>query len=410
MLRDLEVKYGEAFYLLNLDQFRYNYNSLLEKFQSIYSKTIIGYSYKTNYTLDICTVVNQLGGFAEVVSDFEYEIAKHVGVPDEKIIVNGPYKRYCDLEKYLLGGCIVNLDSKNEVANFEKVAQKNIHVPIKVGLRCNISIPGDTHSRFGLDTSHHEFSDILDRIQRLPNVTLSGIHCHLPNRDIKSFQLRTARMLELADKIFETAPEYIDIGGGFFSDMPIELKQQFTATHATYDEYAEEIANKFNGKYQHLNPEERPTLILEPGSALVGNVMNFVAKVVALKELNQRNISVVAGSKFNLGSFSSSIAMPLHVHNQRENDPSHAETWDIAGYTCIESDYLTRNFNGSIEVGDFVVYDNIGSYSVVFKPPFILPNVPIINISPNEGNKEKLSKRAEHTYDILATYLLDPKV
>ena len=45
----------------------------------------------------------------------------------------------------------------------------------------------------------------------------------------------------------------------------------------------------------------------------------------------------------------------------------------ISGYTCIESDILSESFKYRLSVGDIIKYDNVGSYSIVMKPPFILP-------------------------------------
>ena len=52
----------------------------------------------------------------------------------------------------------------------------------------------------------------------------------------------------------------------------------------------------------------------------------------------------------------------------------------MGGYTCIETDYLYRGYQGKLAVGDFVVFHNVGSYSLVMKPPFILPDGPVLEL------------------------------
>ena len=52
--------------------------------------------------------------------------------------------------------------------------------------------------------------------------------------------------------------------------------------------------------------------------------------------------------------------------------------FDIAGFTCIEGDYLSKSVPFKINEGDFIRYDNVGSYSIVMKPPFILPAPPVL--------------------------------
>ena len=86
-------EYGDAFYLLDSAQFRKNYTELKSAFSEIYPDFNIAYSYKTNYTPKLCKIVNELGGYAEVVSDMEMEIALRIGVNPEKIIWNGPFKK-----------------------------------------------------------------------------------------------------------------------------------------------------------------------------------------------------------------------------------------------------------------------------------------------------------------------------
>jgi len=73
----------------------------------------------------------------------------------------------------------------------------------------------------------------------------------------------------------------------------------------------------------------------------------------------------------------------------------------LAGFTCIESDVLYKNYCGLLAVGDAVVISNCGSYSLVMKPPFILPNFPVLDIC---GDKVEVIKRSETFDDIFHTF------
>ncbi len=72
---------------------------------------------------------------------------------------------------------------------------------------------------------------------------------------------------------------------------------------------------------------------------------------------------------------------------------------DFGGFTCIESDYLYRHFDGELGVGDMVVFGNAGSYSIVLKPPFILPNFPVVDMATGA-----MVKRAECFDDLFHTF------
>ena len=47
----LKKKFGESFYLFDLEKLRANYLNMFSAFSSRYNKFIIGYSYNTNYFL-----------------------------------------------------------------------------------------------------------------------------------------------------------------------------------------------------------------------------------------------------------------------------------------------------------------------------------------------------------------------
>ena len=91
-IAELTALHGDAFYLLDSKQFQENFVKLSNAFKSIYPNFNIAYSYKTNYTPKLCKIINENGGYAEVVSDMEMEIALKVGVNPSKIIWNGPIK------------------------------------------------------------------------------------------------------------------------------------------------------------------------------------------------------------------------------------------------------------------------------------------------------------------------------
>ena len=64
---------------------------------------------------------------------------------------------------------------------------------------------------------------------------------------------------------------------------------------------------------------------------------------------------------------------------------------------------MYRGLNGNIGVGDYVLFGNVGGYSNVDKPPFILPNCAMVSVKEGET---RLIKRKETYEDILATYVI----
>lgn len=393
----LTEQVGDAFYMLESKQFRQNYLELKSEFTKIYPNFNIAYSYKTNYAPKLCRIVNELGGFAEVVSDMEMEIALRIGVEPRNIIWNGPFKNARKVEQLLTMGGTVNIDSAYEIELMADIAKKYPSHKLNVGIRCNFDVNDGVVSRFGFDIESEDFERAILLFKEHKNLHLIGLQCHFATRRLDTWRPRAEGMIELIDKI-GIVPEHIDLGGGLFGKMADSLKSQFDSEIPTYKQYAEAVAPIFANRFK--DRENKPMLLIEPGSALVGDCMRFAAKVVNIKNVRGKAIATLLGSIYNINPTLNKKNPPIEVYPMGEDQKEYLDL-DFGGFTCIESDYLYRNFNGKLAKGDMVVFGNVGSYSVVLKPPFILPNFPIIDIS--EGELE-IIKRGEIFDDLFHTF------
>ncbi len=396
--------HGESFYVFDEARFRKNFTRLGAAFTTLYQDTRIAYSYKTNYTPAICKIVDQMGGYAEVVSEMEYDLARRLGVSGQHIIYNGPYKSFRSVRSALHDGAILNLDSMRDYASVISVASEAPQRDFSVGLRCNFAVAEDCTSRFGFDTNGAEFWSVIEGIRSSPNVSLSGLHCHFPNRDLASFGSRTVQMLDIASRVFPSPPAFLDIGGGFFGTMPESLQQTYKTRPPDFTQYAETICSLLSTAY--ATSPTQPTLYIEPGTAMVADTLKFYSAVINIKSIKGRGIATVAGSIFNISPHSRVRHLPVRVIRSEDSNGAarSSERFDIAGYTCIEDDYLTRGLSGPLKVGDFLEYSNVGSYSIVMKPPFILPNVPILAIS-EEHREVFVIRQGESAADLFGSFL-----
>ena len=401
LLNEINQKYGDSWYLLDLDKFDQNYNDLLSAFKNIYPRTQIAYSYKTNYIPVICQRVDKQGGYAEVVSNMEYDLAIKVGVHPSKIVVNGPYKPADALEKYLTNGSLVNLDSYNEVEILKTVVANYPDTQLYIGLRCNFDTNSITFSRFGFDISEGSFVELIKELKHYKNIRKFGLSYHFPNRDILSHKERIDKMIHIVRKLFpQEPPDFIDVGGGLGGKINDYIKKQLNYEISEYTDYANVIAAKLKKEYGMK--ENAPMLILEPGTAIVADTMKFICKVIEIKKIRGKFIAIVSGSKVNFHPLASQIDLPLKVYaNNAKLDRRYFDDIDISGYTCMENDYLYRNFQGQLDIGDFLAFENVGSYSIVFKPPFILPNVPVLTAN---NQKIQVVKEKETFDNIFQTF------
>tara|TARA_B110000977_G_scaffold201848_1_gene299279 strand:- start:4134 stop:5372 length:1239 start_codon:yes stop_codon:yes gene_type:complete len=396
---------GTCFYIAKTENFNKNYFSLKHEFQKHYQNTNIAYSYKTNYLPTFCREVLKNGGFAEVVSSMEAELALEIGVPPAKIFFNGPFKDETYLEKFLALGGTINIDCIEEFLEIKEIS-KRLKLPCSVGIRCNFDIDDGVISRFGFDVEDGIVFDILHLISLEEHINLNGLHCHFASRSLESWKNATKMMCEFLSKLSsetKTSLKYVSLGGGLYGDMDEDLRTQFKQNIPTFKEYAQVSAYEFSKFVQQINLADL-TLIIEPGTALVADALDFVTEIQSIKLVRGEVFVTTNGSSFNLGTAKSEINLPFEIINY--SDDSHRlalKNAKVVGYTCIEGDVLHSSFSAEVAVGDLIVFKEAGSYSIVMKPPFILPNVAIVEVD-GEGYDHKIVKRAETFRDIFQTY------
>lgn len=401
----LERRLGDSFYILDTVQFQKNYDELLHECRKKYDNVYISYSYKTNYIPDLCKSVEVKKGYAEVVSAMEYDLAKEIGVPISRIIYNGPYKDLSKALEVLMNEGIVNIDSYEEFMHLYEMADRYKNKIFKIGIRCNFDLNDGMISRFGVDVNSQEWIKILTTIKKSTNLILSGLHCHFSSRDLETWKNKVNGILNCVQNVAYKKLDYISVGGGMYGKMKDSLKNQFETYIPSYSEYAKCIFEPISKKFQALRIH--PKVFIEPGSALAGDVMQYVCKVISVKNIRGQVIASTSGSVYNINPTLNGKNPPISIFS-KDKGSHYFEGINFAGYTCIESDFLYRKYNGSIMAGDYIVFDNVGSYSIVLKPPFIMPNCPVVSI---EGDKLKIVKRKETFDDVFLTYTsIDEKI
>lgn len=395
IISGLQAEYGEAFYLLDSVQFRKNFAELKTAFNNIYPNWNIAYSYKTNYTPKLCKIVNELGGYAEVVSEMELEIAKRVGCKMDRVIWNGPIKNVSIMEQFLLDGGTINIDSIEELEQVKDIHNRHADKLIHVGIRCNYDVNDGVVSRFGFDIDGAEFMEAVKFATTTKNVKFINFQCHFAKRQIAYWPARAKGMVDLIDRL-GIIPERIDIGGGLFGKMADSLRAQFSCEIPDYEAYAKAAAQVFADYF--ADKDVKPELLIEPGSAVVGDCMKFIGTVKTIKNVRGKWIATVLGSQKNISM--TGINPPMDVIAMGGEQKEYKDL-DFVGFTCIEGDVLYHNYTGKLAHQDAIVISNCGSYSLVMKPPFILPNFPVLDIS--EGKTEVI-KRAENFDDLFHTF------
>jgi diaminopimelate decarboxylase len=390
------------YYLLDEDRLRNVYLRLDQAFSSLYEKFIIAYSYKANYVPYMCKALHALGAYAEVASRLEYDLACRLIDNTAHIIFNGPVKSYRDIEIALHNHSIVNLDSFYEVEHLRKYCLKNPRKKVAIGVRVNFTLPQDfglrvKTSRFGFCLENGDLQKAFRRIREIPHVNVVSLQAHFSSRYRNQYIYRdiTARLCEIAHQYLNGSVAYIDIGGNF-GHAPKEMTDlKFPA----FEEYAHAIIGELK---KHITHQFKPFLIIEPGISLVGQAYDFVCNVIEVKKIRRKNFVVVDGSVHNIKPTMHQFNLPVKVLDS-EGKVKHGRsfTYQVVGHTCMEKDYLLKNLKGpEIRVGDYLVFGNVGAYTIVLNPPFIHPHPPILV---KKDKKYSIIRRGETFRDFFAT-------
>lgn len=395
--RFLDYSPQNAFFVFDRDRFENNISNIQRSFSNVGVPLDIGYSFKTNFTPYICKTARRFGCKAEVVSPFEYSLARRYGFAPDEIIYNGVCKDVWQAYSCAELGGIVNCDTVSEFSKLAEIA-KSRGEKIKLGVRVTFSVGNGIQSRFGIPYESKEFEDLLALLSDesvKEHVELAGIHCHISKaRQLHYWRCRIFKMLDIAKALHVT--DYIDLGGDMFSEMEQDMSKQFGG-YCTMQEYAYAIAQELS------YADKKYRIILEAGTPTIANAMSMYSRVTAIKCRPDypHDIVILNTSKFDLGYASSVLNLPIAVYKTGNAPRKNLHDAVFTGYTCIEDDKIYRGYTGELAVGDTVVFRNVGAYSISQSPAFILPQPEILAV---HGDSIEIIKRRSTPSNVLASY------
>lgn len=352
------------YFLINKQVLDSNINKLKDALKKFWRNSIIGYSYKTNSLPWIINYFKNNNCFAEVVSDDEYYLAKRIYDEKSKIIYNGPIKTKETFIEALTNGCIVNIDSKKELEWLEALDRNGSYF---IGLRVNFDLEnscpnqtacGDEGGRFGFCLENGEFEKALNKV-RSYGLDVAGIHLHTSSktRSIQIYKAIAQTAVQISNSYGLTL-KFIDIGGGFFGGL--ENKPQF-------NDYLKEISEIL--KLNFIDSETM--LIVEPGMSLIGSPISFFTSVIDIKDTIKNRFVITNGSRINIDPLMRKSSY-FYSFSYAKSPVNLLPKQVICGFTCMENDRLFIAENcAELNVGDKIIYDKVGAYTMCLSPLFI---------------------------------------
>ncbi len=398
-ITELVEKFGSPLFVISEKTLRRSIQRANRTFKTRYPKFQFSWSYKTNYLDAVCLVFHEEGSWAEVVSEFEYDKAKRLGVPGNKIIFNGPHKPESALMKAINDGAFIHIDHYDELYFLIELTER-LKIDAKVAIRINM----DTGiypkwDRFGFNYESGEAYDAIKRILISKHLQIKGLHCHIGTYILStdSYKIAASKMTYLYKRIkdeFNYQLDYIDLGGGFASKNTLHAQYlDSSIVVPSLEEYADAITS---GIFEYnLKEDELPLLFLETGRALVDEAGFLISTVVANKRLSNGKQAIIVDAGVNL-LFTS--FWYKHKVSVTEDYGDVQDDSVIYGNLCMNIDILRDGvFLPPIPPGKQIVFHNVGAYNMTQWLQFINPRPAVVMIT-NEGVAELIREKETLDY------------
>ncbi len=400
---DLVSKFGTPLYVFDEWGLRTKCREFRTEFGQRYPKLVVVYAAKAFINQALAVLFNKEGLGLDVVSAGELGIACSVNFPPGKIYFHGNNKSSREIEEaleYGVGRIIV--DNFTELDNLNKIATEFDKKP-DILLRISPGVDPHTHSYIATGIVDSKFGfplvngkEAIKRALSASHLNLLGLHFHLGSSIFQTEPYREAieAVFNLAASMrqdgFELAE--LDIGGGFAIQYELDLPAAPLAV------YAELVSSEIIKKSQEFKLDY-PTLVVEPGRALIGQSGVALYTVGAIKDIPgiRRYVSVDGGMGDNIRPALYGSKYEAVLANRMLAEESDKVT--IAGKFCESGDILVKDvILPPISSGDIVALPSCGAYCLSMASNYNASLKPaIVMVSDGEA---RLIRRRE-TFDDL---------
>lgn len=411
-IEELVEQFGSPLFVLGEDKLRANVRKIKTVFEQRYNLAQHGWSYKTNYLSAVCRILDQEGSLAEVVSEFEYQKARALGVPGNRIIFNGPHKSKAILERAIAEGAFIQADHMDELRMLEQVAgeqRKRIDIGIRLNFDTGFTEPW---SRFGFNLESGQAHEAVKYISRSAHLKLSGLHSHIGTFVLEprayGQQVRIlCELMQNLDGLPNVEIKSIDIGGGFPSQNALQsIYLPPDQVVPPISRYADEICEALleGTKFLKQSGRELPRLVYESGRAIVDDAEILITSVVGTKRLPDGKRAVILDGGTNLLFTAYWYNHPIKMTRDIIGP---VEETVLYGPLCMNIDVVRSSIHlPALNYGDKLVVGNVGAYNNTQWLQFIeyRPNVVMV-----DGSGEvHVIRQAEDLEVMLAQDILPP--
>lgn len=398
-IADLTARFGSPLFVFSQSKMLDQYHRAMTAMSSHYPNVKMGWSYKTNYLKAICRTFHDQGAWAEVVSDFEYDKARALGIDGCNIIFNGPYKPKESLEKAVAERAVINIDHFGEIEDLESISRaRNEKFGVGIRINCNTGIYPQW-SRFGFNLESGQAMAAVRRILDGGLLHISGLHLHVgtfilaPQAYGKAAE-KLVEFMHQVEALTDKPMEYLDLGGGFASLSNLRgVYQSPEIVVPSVEKYAEHLTAPLAPLKDRVRP---PTLFLELGRHLVDEAGFLIASVVGDKILPDGRRSYVLDAGVNLLYTSTWYKYKTEL---AEETTGMLEPAVLNGPLCMNIDIVDECVMlPRLTRGKQLIFSPVGAYNVTQWMQFIRLRPAVVMI--DESGCAHLIRRGETLADV----------
>jgi diaminopimelate decarboxylase len=221
---DLANEYGTPLHVVHETRLRETVAAYIRAFRQRYAGEVEPfYALKCNGVPGVVRIVLESGAKPEVMSEYEYWLARRLAVPAGEIIVNGPYKPEGFLRKLVSDGVkSVVVDSLFELRRLERIASdagREVSVLLRLnpdytprGMNPATATGSRSGAVFGLDIATGEDRQAFELCRKSRWVRYRGLHVHIGTgckraEDYARAFLRFCSVFRAAEHDFPVPPE-----------------------------------------------------------------------------------------------------------------------------------------------------------------------------------------------------------
>ena len=325
-------------------------------------KHLVCYAMKANSSLAVLQTFAEAGAGFDIVSAGELARVLAAGGQASRTVFSGVGKRRDEMALALEAGVrCFNVESAGELGVLDEVARAH-GVRAPVSLRVNPDVDAGTHpyistglkgNKFGV--AHGEAVATYRRAAALPGIRIEGIDCHIGSQitQIEPYLDALDRLLDLVEAVEAEGIRlhHVDVGGGL---------------GITYTDEAPPAADVLVARLlarMDARGHGHREVLLEPGRSLVGNAGVLLAEVLYLKPGEVTNFCIVDAAMNDLTRPALYDAyMGIEPCVQRSEVPP--QRWDVVGPVCESGDWLGRQRDLAVRVGDTLAVLSAGAYGM----------------------------------------------